>query len=84
MPTPLPPGKNVADLINSARSSIRIRSKDKLTFHVSVGRRDMEVRKLAENVETVLNRVEGSLEKGKHNIRSIYVTTTMGKSVKVV
>lgn len=84
MPTPLPPGKNVADLINSARSSIRIRSKDKLTFHVSVGRKDMDVQKLAENIETVLSRVEGALEKGKHNIRSIYVTTTMGKSVKVV
>jgi large subunit ribosomal protein L1 len=84
MPTPLPPGKNVADLINSARSSIRVRSKDKLTFHVSVGRRNMEVQKLAENVETVLSRVEGALEKGHHNIRSIYVTTTMGKSVKVV
>jgi len=84
MPTPLPPGKNVADLINSARSSIRIRSKDKLTFHVSVGRRDMEVQKLAENVETVLNRVEGALEKGKHNMKSIYVTTTMGKSIRVV
>ncbi|TGC06760.1 50S ribosomal protein L1 [Methanolobus halotolerans] len=84
MPTPLPPGKNVADLINSARSSIRIRSKDKLTFHVSIGRKDMDINNLADNVETVLNRVEQSLEKGKHNIRSIYVTTTMGKSVKVM
>ncbi|MEZ5335547.1 MAG: 50S ribosomal protein L1 [Methanolobus sp.] len=84
MPTPLPPGKNVGDLINSARSSIRVRSKDKLTFHVSVGRRGMDVQKLAENIETVLSRVEGGLEKGKHNIKAIYVTTTMGKSVKVV
>ncbi|MCQ6961742.1 50S ribosomal protein L1 [Methanolobus chelungpuianus] len=84
MPTPLPPGKNVGDLVNNAKSSIRIRSKDRLTFHVSVGRKDMDVNKLADNVETVLNRVEQALEKGKHNIRSIYVTTTMGKSVKVV
>jgi large subunit ribosomal protein L1 len=44
----------------------------------------MEVQKLAENVETVLSRVEGALEKGKHNIKSIYVTSTMGKSVKVI
>lgn len=84
MPTPLPPGKNVADLINSARSSIRVRSKDKLTFHVSVGRRDMDIQKLAGNIETVLYRVEHSLEKGKHNIKAIYVTTTMGKSVRVL
>ncbi len=84
MPTPLPPGKDVADLINNAKGSIRVRSKDKLTFHVSVGRRDMDIQKLAENIDTVLYRVEHSLEKGKHNIKAIYVTTTMGKSVKVV
>ncbi|MDY0386024.1 MAG: 50S ribosomal protein L1 [Methanolobus sp.] len=84
MPTPLQPGKNVADLINSARSSIRVRSKDKLTFHVSVGRRDMDIHKLADNIETVLSRVEHSLEKGKHNIKAIYVTSTMGKSVRVL
>ena len=84
MPTPLPPGKNVADLINSVSNSIKIRSKDKLTFHVSIGRRNMDVGDLADNVETVVNRVEQTLEKGKHNIRSIYVTTTMGKSVKVM
>ncbi|WP_094227875.1 50S ribosomal protein L1 [Methanolobus psychrotolerans] len=84
MPVPLQPGKNVADLINSSRNTIRIRSKDKLTFHVSVGRRDMDIQKIAENIETVLSRVEQSLEKGKHNIKAIYVTTTMGKSVRVL
>ncbi len=84
MPTPLPPGKNVGDLITNAKSSIRIRSKDRLTFHVAVGRRDMDVNLLAENIETVLNRVEHALEKGHHNIRSIYITTTMGKSVRVI
>jgi large subunit ribosomal protein L1 len=84
MPAPLPPGKNVADLIKSARGSIRIRSKDKLTFHVAVGRKDMDIQKLADNIEAVLSRVEQSLDKGKHNIKAIYVTTTMGKSVRVL
>jgi len=84
MPTPLPPGKNVADLINSIGNSIKVRSKDKLTFHVSIGRRNMDVTKLADNVETVVNRIEQSIDKGKHNIKSIYVTTTMGRSVKVM
>ncbi len=84
MPAPLQPGKSVSDLIRSARGSIRIRSKDKKTFHVPVGRRDMDTQKLAENVETVLSRVENSLDKGKHNIKAIYVTTTMGRSVRVL
>jgi large subunit ribosomal protein L1 len=83
MPIPLQPGKNVADVINSSKNSVRIRSKDKLTFHVAVGRRDMAVEKLADNIETVIARLEQSLEKGTQNIRSIYLTTTMGKSVKV-
>ena len=84
MPTPLTPDKNVADLIKTSKNSIRIRSKDKLTFHVAVGSRDMDHEKLAENIETVVNRVERVLEKGKQNMRSVYLTTTMGKSVKVV
>ncbi|NYT18913.1 MAG: 50S ribosomal protein L1 [Methanosarcinales archaeon] len=84
MPVPLTPDKNVGDLINSTKNSIRMRSKDKLTFHVSVGRRDMDVEKLAENIEAVLVRIENSLEKGKHNVKSVYVTTTMGKSVRLV
>ncbi len=84
MPVPLTPGKNVADLINSSRNSIRIRSKDKLTFHVAVGRKDMDSDKVAENIETIVERVEHSLEKGKHNLKSIYVTTTMGISVRVI
>ncbi|WP_440952928.1 50S ribosomal protein L1 [Methanococcoides sp. FTZ1] len=84
MPVPLTPDRNVADLINTTKNSIRIRSKDRLTFHVSVGRRDMDADKLAENIETVMNRVEQALEKGKHNLKSVYVTTTMGKSVRLV
>ncbi|MBP2030042.1 large subunit ribosomal protein L1 [Methanohalophilus levihalophilus] len=83
MPIPLPPGKDVVELINSSRNSIRIRSKDKMTFHVAVGRRDMDAEKVAENIETVVSRVEHSLEKGIHNLKSVYVTTTMGKSVRV-
>ena len=83
MPIPLPPGKDVVELINSSRNSIRIRSKDKMTFHVAVGRRDMDAEKVAENIETVVNRVEHALEKGIHNLKSVYVTTTMGKSVRV-
>ncbi|MHC1576691.1 MAG: 50S ribosomal protein L1 [Methanosarcinaceae archaeon] len=84
MPVPLTPDKNIADLINSSRNSIRIRSKDKLTFHVAVGRKEMDSEKVAENIETIVDRVEHSLEKGKHNLKSIYVTTTMGKSVRVM
>jgi large subunit ribosomal protein L1 len=84
MPVPLTPDKNVADMIKSSKNSIRIRSKDKLTFHVAVGRRDMDAERIAENIESIVNRIESVLDKGKQNLKSIYVTTTMGKSLRVI
>lgn len=84
MPVPLLPGKSIGEMIQSKQSAVRVRSKDKMTFHVSVGRRDMPADKLAQNIETVISRIERALVKGKHNIRSIYVTTTMGKSERVM
>lgn len=84
MPVPLLPGKSIGEMIQSKQSAVRVRSKDKMTFHVSVGRRDMPADKLAQNIEAVVSRVERALVKGKHNIKSIYVTTTMGKSERVM
>ncbi|WNY27977.1 50S ribosomal protein L1 [Methanimicrococcus stummii] len=84
MPVPLLPGKSIGEMIQSKQSAVRARSKDKMTFHVSIGRRDMPAEQLAQNIETVISRVERALVKGKQNIKSIYVTTTMGKSERVM
>jgi large subunit ribosomal protein L1 len=51
---------------------------------VAVGRRDMNPDYLADNIETIVSRLERVLDKGKHNLRAIYVTTTMGKSERVM
>jgi len=84
MPIPLLPNRDIGELIQSKQSAIRLRSKDKLTFHVPVGRREMNPDYLAENIETVVARLERVLDKGKHNLKSVYVTTTMGKSERVM
>jgi large subunit ribosomal protein L1 len=84
MPIPLLPNKDVGELIQSKKNAVKLRSKDRLTFHVAVGMRDMNPEDLAENIETVVARLERILDKGKHNLRSVYVTTTMGKSEKVM
>ena len=39
---------------------------------------------IAENVDAVLKRVIGKLEKGKMNIDSAYVKTTMGPSERLI
>ncbi|HJH31009.1 MAG TPA: 50S ribosomal protein L1 [Methanosarcinaceae archaeon] len=84
MPIPLTADKNVVDMINTTKNSIRVRSKDKLTFHVAVGSREMSLDDLTENIDTVMSRLERSLDKGKQNLKSVYVTTTMGNSVRLV
>ncbi|NLI62497.1 MAG: 50S ribosomal protein L1 [Methanosarcinaceae archaeon] len=84
MPVPLLPGRTVGDMIDSKRNAVRVRSKDNLTFHVSVGQRDMNPSDLAENVDTVISSITHVLAKGKHNIKSVYVTTTMGTSKRVI
>jgi large subunit ribosomal protein L1 len=38
---------------------------------------------LAENLQALLNRVVGKLERGRNNIESVYVKTTQGPSVRV-
>ena len=43
----------------------------------------MEQEQLAENLETVLKRVESHLDRGDQNIASVWVKTTMGKAVRV-
>jgi large subunit ribosomal protein L1 len=84
MPIPLLPNKDIGELIQSKQNAVRLRSKDKLTFHVPVGRRNMNPDDLAENIETIVSRLERVLDKGKHNLRTVYVTTTMGKFERVV
>ncbi len=84
MPIPLTPDKDVVQVINKSKNSIKVRSKDKMTFHISVGKKEMDPEKLSENIETVINRIEHKYERGLYNVKSVYVKTTMGPSVRVI
>lgn len=84
MPKPIPPDADIAPIVEKLKRSVRVRSKDKPTFHCLVGREDMPPEDIAENLEAVLQRVESKLERGRMNIRSAYVKTTMGSSVRVI
>lgn len=82
MPRPVPPTADPTSLINAMRSTVRVRSKDRRTFHAAIGTRDMSPEDLAENLDFLMRRVTGKLERGKFNIQSAYVKTTMGPAVK--
>lgn len=84
MPKPIPPGSDPKAAIEKLRSSVTVRTRDKKTFHLAIGTKDMSPEKLAENLDAVLKRLMTKLERGKNNIQSAYVKTTMGPSYKVM
>ena len=84
MPRPIPPGADPAPLITGLRNTVRIRSRDKRTFHAPVGTKSMSVEDLAENVDEIMKRVISSLERGRLNLASVHLKTTMGSSVRLM
>ncbi len=83
MPKPVPPGGDPCPMVRNLKRTVRMRSRDKRTFHVPVGTREMDPEKIADNIEEVIKRLETKLERGLQNIESIYVKTTMGPAVKI-
>lgn len=84
MPKPIPPGSDPKVAIDKLKVSVSVRTRDKKTFHLAIGTNDMSPEDLAENLDAVLKRLMTRLERGKMNIRSAYVKTTMGPSFKVI
>lgn len=84
MPRPVPPNFEPTAMVNNLRTTVKIRSKDRLTFHAPVGTEDMDAEAIADNIDAVLTRVRGRLEQGDQNLRSVFVKTTMGPAVRVL
>ncbi|MBQ7702207.1 MAG: 50S ribosomal protein L1 [Candidatus Methanomethylophilaceae archaeon] len=84
MPKPIAPGLDPTAMINGLRNSVSVRTKDRMTFHAPVGTVDMTPEQIADNIEAILKRVELKLEKGRMNIASSYVKTTMGPSERLI
>ncbi len=84
MPKPIPPAADPGPMVKNLKNTVRVRSKDRKTFHVPVGTKKMTVEDIADNIETIMKRVTGRLERGKNNIAAVYVKTSMGKSVKLM
>ena len=84
MPKPIPPGADPTGMIESLRKTVSVRTKDRITFHAPVGTVDMPVEQIADNIDALLKRIELKLEKGRMNIDSSYVKTTMGPSERLI
>jgi large subunit ribosomal protein L1 len=83
MPKPMAPGQDPTPVIENLKKSVRARSRDKITFHVPVGTRSMSDEDLYTNINTVMKRVISHLDKGKGNISSAYIKSTMGSAVEI-
>lgn len=84
MPKPVPPNADISVLVKNLHSTVKVRSKNSKTFHTIAGNADMPKEQIADNVDAILKRVEGSLERGRMNIRSVYIKTTMGPCERVI
>ena len=84
MPTPIPGGTDIRPIVERLRKSVKVRTKDKKTFHVKVGSTQMPPEQIAENIDAVLKKIEGVLEQGSMNIRSVFGKTTMGPAERLL
>jgi large subunit ribosomal protein L1 len=84
MPMPITGGMDIRPIVERLRNSVKIRTKDRTVFSTKVGSTAMKPEQVAENIETIVKRIESVLEQGPLNIRSIYVKTTMGPAVRLV
>jgi large subunit ribosomal protein L1 len=83
MPKLLPPGRDVNSVVGELKDSVRIRVRDSPVIQVYVGNEKMEGQKIKENAEKVLEDVVKTLPKGRDQIKSVYIKTTMSSPVKV-
>ncbi|WP_457549606.1 50S ribosomal protein L1 [Archaeoglobus sp.] len=84
MPQPIPSLADPKPMIEKLRKSVKIRTRDKPVFHAPIGKRDMDVEKLAENALEIIKVVENKYDNPSQVVKSIYVKTTMGPAVRVI
>jgi large subunit ribosomal protein L1 len=79
-------GPNIAELVKSLKAGqIEFRNDKTGVVHAPIGKASFEPGKLADNFKAFYTALEGAKPasaKGVY-IRSVYITTTMGPSVKV-
>jgi len=90
MPKPFPAGygiisseEELENAIERYNRIVRIQVKKTPIVQVKVGKKSMEMDKLFENIQTVVEYVVDQMPHKYNNIRSMYIKTTMGKPVKV-
>ena len=84
MPKPVPPTIDIVNIAKNLRKTVKVRSKTTKTIHATVGRDEMSTEHISDNIDAILKRLEGKLERGKLNLGSVYVKTSMGPPIRIL
>ena len=84
MPKPVPATIKPEPILERLKSTVKVRIKDQPVIQALVGTQDMEDELIAANIDAVLAVLDQKLEKGRNQIKSMYVKTTMGPVVRVI
>jgi large subunit ribosomal protein L1 len=91
MPRPQPqgygvinPGESIKPSIERYKNIIRVKLQKFPIIQFKIGDKSMETKVLSQNIKAALDYLEQKLERGRQNIRSIYIKTTMGTPVKLL
>lgn len=84
MPKPVPASVKLDPLLERLQSTVKVGIKQQPSIQIIVGSQDMTDEELAENIETVLTVLDRHLDKGRNQIKSMFIKTTMGPTVRVI
>ncbi len=83
MPRPVPPNADLKALLSEFSSSVKLRMRKSLVIQAKVGKRKMDSKQVAENIQAVVGALERNLDRGMQNIDEIFTKTTMGPAIKI-
>ena len=83
MPRPVPPTLDPSIIAAGLKSTVIVKSGDKMTFHAAIGTAKQSQEELSANAMEIFNRVISKLERGIGNIRSLYIKTSMGPAQRI-
>ena len=84
MPKPVPASIKLDPLLDRLQSTIKVGVKQQPSIQVLVGTQDMDDQAIADNIEAVFAVLDRNLEKGRNQIKSMFIKTTMGSVVRVI
>ena len=83
MPRPVPPTLDPSVIAAGLKSTVVVKSGDRMTFHAAIGTAKQSQEELAAKAIEIYNRVISKLERGVGNIRSLFIKTSMGPAQRI-